>query len=142
MLLFSNSNWQFINNVGLEIPFICSSTCPTEHVEQRGDFFNESLLQAPQYDLPKEGNINPGEVKFITDLITYDPDEELEVENVSGGILEFGFSFDKKTIVGNTITLASIGKEIMRVGNSGVQATNVMVRSQGTLVGSYRVDRA
>jgi hypothetical protein len=29
-------NWQFINNVGLEIPFICGSTCPTEHVEQRG----------------------------------------------------------------------------------------------------------
>jgi hypothetical protein len=37
-LLFSNSNWQFINNVGLEIPFICGSTCPTEHVEQRGNF--------------------------------------------------------------------------------------------------------
>lgn len=106
------------------------------------DFFNESLLQAPQYDLPKEGNINPGEVKLVTDLITYDPDEELEVENLSGGILEFGFSFDKKTIVGNTTTIAGVGKEKMRVGNSGVQATNVMVRSQGTVVGSYRVDRA
>jgi hypothetical protein len=48
-------NWQFINNVGLEIPFIfstnyvgleipfiCGSTCPTEHVEQRGSSADEA----------------------------------------------------------------------------------------------------
>jgi hypothetical protein len=28
-------NWQFIELLGLEIPNICSSTCPAEHVEQR-----------------------------------------------------------------------------------------------------------
>ncbi len=32
-------NWQFIELLGLEIPFIRSSTCPAEHVEQRGKRF-------------------------------------------------------------------------------------------------------
>jgi hypothetical protein len=111
------------------------------NVNMVNDFFNQSLLEYAQYDLPKEGLVNPGETVLVTDLVTYDPDEELEVENVSGGAKEFGFSLDGINIVGNTITIAGVGKEKMRVGNSGVQATKVMVRSQGTLVGKWRVGR-
>ena len=39
----AHCKWQFNNNMGLEIPFICSSTCPSEHIEQ-GDNMRKKEL--------------------------------------------------------------------------------------------------
>lgn len=111
------------------------------HPEMVNDFFNQSLLQAPQFNLPKEGEVNPGALKRAVDLETFDPDFEIKLTNVSGGPLEFGLSLDGLAITGNTTTIASPGDTTVPLSYFGVNATIIMVRNQGAVVSLWRVAR-
>jgi hypothetical protein len=109
--------------------------------EMVNDFFNQSLLQAPQLNLPKEGEVLPGVTRVAATLDSFEPDFELKLENVSGGPLEFGLSNDGVNFAGNTITLASPGTITYLMADFGVDATIILVRNQGTVVSQWRVSR-
>lgn len=111
------------------------------HPEMVNDFFNQSLLQAPQFNLPKEGTVNPGETKKAVDLESFDPDFELKLTNVSGGPLEFSLSEDGITPSGNSTTLGGPGSTTVALSYFGINATFVMVHNQGTVVSQWKVSR-
>jgi hypothetical protein len=109
--------------------------------EMANDFFNQSLLQAPQHELPKKGNIVPGITRVAARLNKYEADFEWKLENVLGGPLEFGLSIDGKTFAGTTVTLAKPGMVKHVMAHFGVNATTLLVRNQGSTVGRWRVSR-
>jgi hypothetical protein len=106
------------------------------------DFFNQTLLEAPQYNLPKQGDIAPGELRVAATLDSYDPTFVWKLENLLGGPLEFGLSTDGVTITGNTTMLNTVGTTEFTMGDFGVEATILMVRNMGDTVSKWRVDEA
>lgn len=105
------------------------------------DFFNQNLLKAPAYKLPKSGILEPGKTAVAVDFITYDPEGRAQCISLSGGPFVFGLSHDGETFAGKTIEIKPRQKRKIILSELEVSATLLLVHNAGSATGRWKVGR-